>query len=144
MPDGEHEQDVIALVAQEIEKAFRCTFPDLVRAHATGRAAPGADATLYWSARLAAAQLRLGRLEDELVVALGADPGEVNATQQNLAHRVNRAVEDRDLPAVILQSVLHMATRERDKRSAGQQQRLTVAVSTSPPRQVLPTQGVRR
>lgn len=114
MPDGE--QDVLEFFAQSIETTFQRTLPDLVRDHDQGRSRPGAAEALRWYGRLSAAQDRLHQAEDELVVALGAEPGELNPRQRELAHRVNSAVVERDVPAVILKALLDTVMADAPER----------------------------
>ncbi|MGW1771731.1 hypothetical protein [Streptomyces sp. NPDC002104] len=112
MPDGE--QDVLEFFAQSIETTFQRTLPDLARDQ--GRSRPGAAEALRWYGRLAAAQDRLHQAEDDLVVALGAEPGELTPRQWELAHRVNTAVVERDVPAVILKALLDTVMADTPER----------------------------
>lgn len=114
MPDGE--QDVLEFFAQSIETTFQRTLPDLARDHDQGRSRPGAAEALRWYGRLAAAQDRLHQAEDDLVVALGAEPGELTPRQWELAHRVNTAVVERDVPAVILKALLDTVMADTPER----------------------------
>ncbi|MCX5303137.1 hypothetical protein OG304_06680 [Streptomyces sp. NBC_00160] len=118
MPDGE--QDVLEFFAQHIETTFQRTLPDLARDHDQGQSRPGAAEALRWYGRLSGAQDRLRRAEDELVVALGAEPGELNPGQWELAHRVNTAVVERDVPAVILKALLDTVVADTAKRGSRQ------------------------
>ncbi|MEU9000671.1 hypothetical protein [Streptomyces sp. NPDC048551] len=114
MPDGE--QDVLEFFAQTIETTFQRTLPDLTRDHDQGHSRPGATEALRWYGRLSAEQDRLSQAEDELVVALGAEPGELNPRQWELAHRVNTAVVERDVPAVILKALLDTVMADMAER----------------------------
>ncbi|MFJ6783616.1 hypothetical protein [Streptomyces yangpuensis] len=118
MPDGE--QDVLEFFAQNIEATFQQTLPDLEREHNQGHSRPGTGAALRWYGRLSAAQHRLRQAEDELVVALGAEPGQLNPRQWELAHRVNTAVVERDVPAVILKALLDTVIADAAERGAPQ------------------------
>ncbi|MFE2140363.1 hypothetical protein ACFXA3_01135 [Streptomyces sp. NPDC059456] len=118
MPDGE--QDVLEFFAQQIETTFQWTLPDLARDHDQGQSRPGAAEALRWYGRLSGAQDRLRQAEDELVVALGAEPGELKPGQWELAHRVNTAVVERDVPAVILKALLDTVVADTAERGSGQ------------------------
>ncbi|MFI7356127.1 hypothetical protein ACIBTP_19535 [Streptomyces avidinii] len=118
MPDGE--QDVLEFFAQNIESTFQQTLPDLERDHNQGQSRPGTGEALRWYGRLSAAQDRLRQAEDELVVALGAEPGQLNPRQWELAHRVNAAVVERDVPAVILNALLDTVIADAAERGAPQ------------------------
>ncbi|MFG2996600.1 hypothetical protein [Streptomyces sp. NPDC048340] len=115
MPDGD--QEVLELFAQHIEKVFQRTLPDLVRDHDRP---DGAVEALRWFDRLSAAQDRLRQAEDALVEALGAQPGDLTPRQWELAHRVNSAVVERDVPAVILKALLDNVRAGVDERSSRQ------------------------
>ncbi|MFI5982097.1 hypothetical protein ACIBEA_14580 [Streptomyces sp. NPDC051555] len=114
MPDGE--QDVLEFFAQSIETTFQRTLPDLARDHDQGQSRPGAVEALRWYGRLAAAQDRLSQAEHDLVVALGAEPGELTPRQWEFAHRVNTGVVERDVPAVILKALLDTVMADTPER----------------------------
>ncbi|MFJ9551257.1 hypothetical protein [Streptomyces erythrochromogenes] len=114
MPDGE--QDVLEFFAQHIETTFQRSLVDLAREHEQGQSRPGAAEALRWYGRLSAAQDRLSQAEDELVVALVGEPGELNPGQWEIAHRVNSAVVERDVPAVILKTLLDTVAADTPER----------------------------
>ncbi|MFZ3548855.1 hypothetical protein ACODT3_25230 [Streptomyces sp. 4.24] len=116
MPDGE--QDVLEFFAQHIETTFQRSPLDLAREHDQGQNRPGAAEALRWYGRLSAAQDRLSQAEDKLVVALGGEPGELNPGQWELAHRVNSAVVERDVPAVILKTLLDTVAADTAERGS--------------------------
>ncbi|WP_309248424.1 hypothetical protein [Streptomyces sp. MNP-20] len=108
--------DVMAVIAQQIETRFRMPLDDLVQAVAAGQqAGTDAAAVVKWYGMLADAQQVLEQAENDLVAALDSSPGDVlDDPVMQLAHQVNAAVQVRDGRAMVVRHYLdaHAPSRE--------------------------------
>ncbi|MEV0445815.1 hypothetical protein AB0I84_12410 [Streptomyces spectabilis] len=108
--------DVMAVIAREIEARFRMPLDDLRQAvAAVPQASPDAAAVVKWYGMLTEAQQVLERAENALVAALDDSPGDVlEDPVMQLAHQVNTAVQVRDGRAMVVRHYLdpHAPSRE--------------------------------
>jgi hypothetical protein len=110
MPDD----DVIGVVTELIESRFQMSLPELRRAVvAAPQANPQASEVVHWHSLLAESQKDLEQAEDALVAELITEPGELDDSVMDLAHRVNAAVTARDGRVMVIRHLLDPPTPGR-------------------------------
>ncbi|MEU2874114.1 hypothetical protein ABZ769_33785 [Streptomyces olivoreticuli] len=136
MPDDA--DDVMGVITEQIESRFHMSLPELRRAVAAApQANREATEVIHWHGLLEQAQGVLERAEDDLVAALGTQPGELDDPAMGLAHRVNTAVAVRDGRAMVVKFLLDPDAPGKHgpgaRRGASAGARRGPALQTSPP-----------
>ncbi|MBC2878083.1 MULTISPECIES: hypothetical protein [Streptomyces] len=151
MPDDV--DDVMGVIAQQIETRFHMSLPELRRAvMAAPRANQQATEVVHWFGLLAESQTALERAEDDLVAVLIQDPVPLDDPAMERAHRVNAAVTVRDGRALVVRHLLDSAAPAGHRSGPRLGAALAIgrgpALQTSPPTRpsapAVPVRGATR
>jgi hypothetical protein len=105
VPDGA--EDVMGILAQQIETRFQMPFADLSRAVAAApQANREATQVVHWYSLLTEAQQALEQAEERSRRSARQRPGELDDPAMDLAHQVNAAVTARDGRAMVVRYLL--------------------------------------
>ncbi|MFI0743312.1 hypothetical protein ACH4PU_35345 [Streptomyces sp. NPDC021100] len=148
MPDDV--DDVMGVIAQQIETRFHMSLPELRRAAtAAPHANQQATEVVHWFGLLAESQTALERAEDDLVAVLIQDPVPLDDPAMESAHRVNAAVTVRDGRALVVRHLPDSAghgsgLRRSAALAAGRGPALQTSPPTRPSAPAVPVRGGRR
>ncbi|AJT62496.3 hypothetical protein T261_0807 [Streptomyces lydicus] len=99
--------DVLEVIAQQIENRFRMSLPELRQVvQAAPQANQQATEVIRWHGLLTESQGALEKAEDDLVAVLSVEPGELDDHEMEIAQRVNAAVTARDGRAMVVRFLL--------------------------------------